>query len=231
MKRILLTSLALLLIHLFSIAGFRITALKGDVSVRRGMSEQWVEAAKGDVLKPEDSIRLGKKASATLLTDSDNRLTLPEMVIIDLSDLRDLTQDELMLTLTMERVRSIPDRSHDGDFSIPRTTTIHGANRDASASTELLPSGDGTLELNGVKVLYSHGYYATSIIRSKQVFRLDPSTEKRFDARMLVASALEKAKLPEEALTEYTDISHGTLSQPDRSRVDAEISRLRKELH
>ena len=209
-------------------ANVRVVALKGDVSVRHGVHEEWLSVAKGDVLKPDDSIRLGKGASATILTDENNRLTLPEMVIIDLADLRNLTQEELMLTLAMERVRSLPDRQRDNDFTIPHTTTTHGAEKEIVASSVQSQEENGNLAINGVKVLYNNGYYATCVLRAKQIFRIVPETAKRIDARLLVASALEKIDLREEALSEYTDLSNENLSQPDKDRVEKKISELKK---
>ena len=59
-----------------------VVSVRGDVQVRRGAEESWRPLAVGDVVKPEDSMLSGKRASA-VLNVGGTRLTLPEMVIVD----------------------------------------------------------------------------------------------------------------------------------------------------
>ncbi|MFI5253174.1 MAG: hypothetical protein ACHQQQ_12180 [Bacteroidota bacterium] len=224
-----LSVFAVLLLAVGSLyAQMKLVALKGDVSIRHGVNEQWVTVAKGDVLKPDDSIRLGEKSIATIVTDNNTKLQIPEMTLIDLSDLRMLTQDELLLRLTMERVRTIPDQNRENDFHIPHTTTIHGANKDISPIAIPAMNSTGVMQLNGVKVLYDNGFYATSALKAKKVFRLIPQTAEMIDSRLLVASALEKMNLNGEALTEYLEISKQPLSESQRVIVDGKIALLKK---
>ena len=210
-------------------AQMKLTGMKGDVAIRHGVSEQWVPLAPGDVLKPDDSIRLGKRASATIHTDGSRKLQIPEMTVLDLSDLRMLTQEELLLKLTMERVREIPDKGRENDFTIPRTTTIHGENKDV-VKTKVVPANAsaGMMQLNGVKVLYSNGFYATSVLKAKEIFRLIPETAKMIDVRLTVASALEKMNVNGEALSEYTSLEKEHLSAPQRSLIETKIAQLKK---
>jgi hypothetical protein len=209
-------------------AQFKVVNVKGDVSVRHGVNEQWVAVAQGDVLKPEDSIRLAKKSSATLLTENKTRLQIPEMTVLDLSDLRMLTQEELLLKLAMERVRIVPDKGRENDFHIPRTTTMHGSNMGASDAGLPVGVNTGVMQINGVKVLYNNGFYATSVLKAKEIFRLVPQTAAMIDARLLVAGALEKMDVKAEALTEYTEIAREQLSQSQRSVVEGKIAQLKR---
>jgi hypothetical protein len=228
MKRTLVIVMVLFLIVGSLAAQLKVVSVKGDVSVRHGINEQWVAVAQGDVLKPEDSIRLAKKASATLLTENKTRLQIPEMTVLDLSDLRMLTQEELLLKLAMERVRVVPDKGRENDFHIPRTTTMHGANMGGNDAGVPQGVNTGVMQINGVKVLYNNGFYATSVLKAKEIFRLVPQTASMIDARLLVAGALEKMDVNAEALTEYTEIAKEQLSQSQRSVVEGKIAQLKK---
>jgi hypothetical protein len=89
----------------------KVQRLQGDVAVRHGVTEAWTTVAVGDVLRPDDTMKTGKKGSAVLVVPlksagSMKHIALPPEVIVDLSDVRELSQEELMLKLTMERVRA-----------------------------------------------------------------------------------------------------------------------------
>ena len=229
MKRIVMLALLIALSVGGLFAQLKLVGMKGDVTVRHGVSEQWVAVAVGDVLKPDDSIRLGKKASATILTEKDSRLQIPEMTVIDLSDLRMMTQEELLLKLAMERVREIPDKGRENDFTIPRTTTIHGSNKEDVQTSDITTNiSSGVMQLNGVKVLYNNGFYATSVLKAKEVFRLMPETAKMIDVRLTVASALERMNVNGEALSEYKELSKERLSPAQQSLVGSKIAQLKK---
>src|SRR5260221_1239421 len=112
-------------------ADIRVIAVKGAVSVRHNVQEEWIPVSRGDLLKPDDSMKSGGKSSASLLVDGKTTVVLPEMAIIDLSDLRTLSKEDLLLKLAMERIRRIPAKDRDQDISIPQATTLHGENKDA----------------------------------------------------------------------------------------------------
>ena len=225
--RTLFVSALILLVAGSTLANIKITAVKGDVAVRRGTSEIWTSVATGDILKPEDSMRLGKRSSATIITPDGHQLVVPELVLLDLADVRSLTQEELLLQLAMERVRAVPDRDRNNDLTIPRTTTVHGSNRGAG-TTAVLPPEDGTLVLNGVHMLFHNGFYATGVLRAKELFRLMPSLSTNVESRMMVASALEKMNVNSEALSEYLDIAHGNLTTAQHAQIDQKIAMLKK---
>lgn len=205
--------------------------VKGDVHVRHDVSRVWQSVRAGDVLKPHDSMRSGKRASATVLVDGKKRVLLTENMIVDLSDFRSLTQEELLLRLTVERVRAVPMHDRDTELLVPQTTLIHGAEK-ASAGEGARPDQIrievGILQLNGTRLLYTSGYYATCALKAKEVFRLYPELLKNFDARLMVASALENENLNGEALVEYTSLINEQLSPNEQVIVQTKIARLKK---
>lgn len=61
-----------------------IQKLQGDVTVRHGVMEGWTQVATGDVLRPDDSMKIGRKGTAVLLVQmmkgemaSTKRISLP----------------------------------------------------------------------------------------------------------------------------------------------------------
>jgi hypothetical protein len=208
---------------------FTLAKLKGAVLVRHGVDEHWVTVSAGDVLKPEDSIQLSPNASATLRFEDGAELALPSSVIIDCSDLRRMSQEELSLLLAMQKVRNVNPGEKRDDFGFPRTTTVHGANAtgDATGSAVTRDLTAGMRQLNGAQVLYRHGYYGTCVYRSRSVFAHYPSLAGSLDARLAIARSFDALGMDGEALEEYDAIR--TLDMPASARVniDARIVQLR----
>src|SRR5512140_1473328 len=183
--------------------------LQGDVAVRHGVTEVWTSVAVGDVLRPDDTMKTGKKGSAVLSaplksTGAVKRITLPPEVIVDLSDVRELSQEELMLKLTMERVRASSYQWKNDELHIPNASVVHGANRSAGTPLADNDPQSGLLQWNGTRVLFDNGFYSTCALKAIELFRLYPSVGAKFENHLMTAEALEKANLRGEALSEYT---------------------------
>lgn len=209
-------------------APVRVISMRGDVTVRHGASEAWVGVAAGDALKPGDSMRLGGGASA-VLDAGGRRIALPAMVIVDVADLRDITRGDLLLKLAMEDVRSAP-RS-DPKLDAPgnaRTTTTRAGDRDGGSARTATAGPVNALRLGGTEVLYDNGFYGTCVLRSKEIFRVEPSLAGRIDARFRVADALEKMRLGDEAYEAYAALASEELSPEQRKLVEGKLEALKR---
>ncbi len=210
--------------------------VRGDVSVRHGVTDAWMTVAVGDVLKPDDTMKTGKKGSAVIVatlpdgeTISTKKITLPSEVIVDISDIRHLTPEELMLKLTMEKVRSSSYEWKSNDLHIPNAAVVHGADRAPAGRLPENADQTGILSLNGTHVLYDNGFYSTCALKAMEVFRLYPALAQRFADRMMVAQALEKADLKGEALNEYASILQlPGLSAEQQAAAKARLENLKR---
>jgi hypothetical protein len=225
------TTMMILLLGLLGAASvradIRVVAVKGAVYVRHNVEEKWMPVSRGDILKPDDSMKSGGKSSASLLVDGKTTVILPEMAIIDLSDLRTLSKEDLLLKLAMERIRRIPAKERDEEISIPRATTTHGANMDARGAVAASDPQVAFMQMKGAEVLFGNGFYETGVLRAKGLFRIHPELSKRIDDRMMVAKALEALKLKGEALDEYVDLGTAQLTDQERAVVTKKIEELR----
>jgi hypothetical protein len=212
---------------------FVVQKAKGDVLVRSGVQEEWTPARAGDVLKPRDSMKTGPRGSATVLFQSGSgeemgRIELPAEVILDLSDLRQLSREELMLKLTMERVRSSSYQWKDNGIRSPNALVTHGA-RPAGESSGGQDERLAELQLNGTRVLFRNGFYSTCALKMLSLIRIFPSLGQSFDNRLMVAESFERANLKGEALSEYASMSEsGSLTTGQMALVKDRIERLRQ---
>lgn len=205
--------------------------VQGNVMIRVGVTETWNKVNTGDVLNPDATVRTGKNSSAVIfLLSANKRVLLPPEVMVDISDMRELTQEELMLKLTMEKVRASSYEWKNKEMNIPGTTVVHGEAKDKKDASAEANIEAGLLQLNGIRVLYENGYYSTSALRTMDVLRRYPSLGEKFEYRMLGAQALEKARLKGEALNEYVLISQlPSLTREQRDVVQSRVSQLKKQ--
>jgi hypothetical protein len=215
--------------------GITVQRLQGDVAVRHGVTEVWTHVAVGDVLRPDDTMKTGKKGTAILVAPVKSpgtvkKIALPPEVIVDLSDVRDLTQEELMLKLTMERVRASSYQWKNDELHIPNAAVVHGENRATGAALSDNDPQSGILLWNGARVLYDNGFYSTCALKAMELFRLYPSVGAKFENHMMAAEALEKASLRGEALSEYTGmLQMEGISAAQQAMVKERIAELKKQ--
>jgi len=227
------TILAMLLVHILAVAGdVSVSRIHGDVKVRHGVAEAWTVLNAGEVLPPGATIRTGENGSATLAVIKGgvaSTLNLPAGVMVDMSDIRELTPEELMLKLTMQRVRSTSYEWKSNELNIPNTTIVHGTDASTGESLSENDPAEGTMLMNGTRLLFDNGFYSTCALKSLDVMRRFPGLANSFDNRWLVAEALEKAELTGEALNEFTAItSLENLTEVQKAKVHSKIAQLRK---
>lgn len=225
MRYLLIVMMSLLVLPLLA-ADFTVKAVKGTVEVRRGVMEEWRKIKVGDLLKPEDSMRTGPGASATIEIDK-RKLVVPEQTILDISDVRQLSQEDFLMKLAMENILAVPPREKD-ELSIPSATVLHGDNKSKTDLAVLPDVKVGEMQLHGARVLYDNSYYATSILKSKETLRTHPEVRSDYDARLTVAMAFEKMKLTKEAITEYSLLSKENLPAAQAKKVQGALEKLKQ---
>ncbi len=220
--------LALFAVLTLQAEDFVVKNLKGKAKVRHGVLETWTSISVGDTLKPEDTILTDRASTLVIVKPAGVRFSIPESTMLDVNDLRNLTQDELLLRLAMENIQSVPSQKRPNDLTVPNTTIVHGNDISKDAESLKLPRTEvGSLQMNGVEVLYSNSLYASGILKSKALMRLFPEARDEFAFRLQLARAFEQVSLYDEALTEYVSLAQQPLSKDQKSRLDKTIQQLK----
>jgi hypothetical protein len=207
---------------------FIVKNIRGKAKVRHGVMETWTYVSVGDTLKPEDTILTERSSTLVIVKPAGVRFSIPEATMLDIADLRNLTQDELLLRLAMENIQSVPSQKRSNDLTVPNTTIVHGNDISKDAEALKLPRTEvGSLQMNGVEVLYSNSLYASGILKSKSLMRLFPEARDEFAFRIQLAKAFEQVNLYDEALTEYVSLSQEQLSKDQKTKLDKTIQLLK----
>lgn len=198
---------------------------QGDVEVRRGVAEGWMTAKAGTAVGMETTLRTGPRSGAVVAV-GERLIQIPAQVMVDLSDIRELTQEELMLKLTMQQVRESPYRGSGGPQRIPNAAVVHGSDASSVAGLAENDPAVGELLLNGTRMLFDNGFYPTCALRTMEVIRRYPALN-TFDAGWLAAESLERSGLRGEARKAYAGLSSLAQTDDQRSRLQHRLESLR----
>ncbi|RCK73560.1 MAG: hypothetical protein IGBAC_0008 [Ignavibacteriae bacterium] len=229
MKKLKIIWLILFVITTDIFPQIKLISVKGEVKIRKGVSEEWQSVKPTSLLNLEDAISIGLKSTAVIEIDGQRKITLPEQSIVEISDLRELSKDELLLKLAMDRILAVPQQDRKNDLIPAPSAVIHGEKKSNSELGIKKPNHDVAIKtLNGAKFLYGNNYYGTCALRIKEVLRLYPDLPKSTDYKIMTALALEKAELYEEALNELYLLDPGNLTAEQKSFVQSKIEKLKK---
>jgi hypothetical protein len=228
MKKLIVVLMVLTCCHMLTAAEITVTRVKGTAEARKGVSEAWVEIKAGVALGPENTIKTGKNSSLTIFVEG-RKVIIPERTMMDLADLRQMSQEELLLELAEADVRVAPPQDELDETVIPNTTVVHGKNMAVPEINTSNQDDFRDMEVRGTKLLYNYGFYPTCILKAKQTMLYYPELKSRFEFRCMIAQALEKMGLRGEALGEYISINKEELSSSHRNTVEENIGRLRQQ--
>ncbi len=228
MKKIITVSVLIFVITALSFAQFKVLTTKGNVKVRYGVSEEWKQLNKGDQINWADAVQTSLNSLVVIQIENQKKIVLNEKTIVEIADLRHLSQEELLLKLAMERILSVPPQERDNNLIPARATIIHGEKK--SKMQPPISTDIALMQLSGAKLLYDNYFYGTCAIRIKEVLRLNLSMSNFIDYKLMMAVSLEKSNLLEEALNEYNCLPVEGLTSQQNEIVQKNIDRLKKKL-
>ena len=174
-KFLMMTFLMMLFIGIeIAMAGAKVIKISGDVKVRRGVEEDWQPASVGMLLEDIDTILTGSDGVVilqTMQTTDGNNFELGNNSILDISDLRKITEKELFLYLMSKKVQKIEPRNGKTRLRIGKVSVVHG---ESKVESEKIPDSNlkfGFLlqEKNGARALHEQKLYPNSIIKYHKI--------------------------------------------------------------
>lgn len=231
MKRQMILAAAILFLCAQSLAAAVATvySIKGTAEVRRGVSDAWKPLLVGDVLRPEDTIRTGESAEVRLQFGPNELFVLNQFSMIDIGDIREIAKKDLLLKLSMEQIRSLPNSRQNG--ASPMVTIMHGRDRNLNDSPtnawqKELSGEIGAMRIEGARALVQQRYFSSAVLTIKSTLRTFGLRDK-FSAYLLLGNAFEKLGLVQHAIEAYAQCGDCNPTDAQRYEIGQQIKRLK----
>jgi tetratricopeptide (TPR) repeat protein len=207
LKRIQLAFLLLAVMAQFVSAApaVKIVSISGEVKVRRGVEEAWHHAAAGMRLEEIDTILTGEASAVVLETPDGATFRLSSYAILDIADLRKITEREMFLYLMSNKVNQIPARQEKTRLRIGNVSSVHGEPKAGSShrAAEKDESQSWIQETNGAKALYDQQYYPNAVVKLHKILAKYPNLEDCGEIHFYLGKAFEAMNKPGQAGDAY----------------------------
>lgn len=141
--------------------------VRGEVKVRHGLEESWHLVKDGTELKVIDTILTGAHAAVILAISGKGRFRLEANAMLDIGDLRNLTEKELFLLLMSKKIQRINSTGEKTRLRVGNVSSVHGESKQDTQQTDVSIERRQfwEREKNGAKALYKHRYYTNCIMK------------------------------------------------------------------
>ncbi len=206
---------------------FKIKKLKGKVEVRHGVKESWENLTQSDTLRPDDTILMHKDSYIEI---EGNKVLFKASgeLLLNISDLRRLPKDELLLQIAFEEMRGLPGvKEEKRNLS---STGLYGADI-SREETKLKPMQNLTyFWVKGVRALFENGFYETASIRAKNLMSRFDELKESYELKFIVANSFEKLGLYGEAISEYNKIIASLKDEKLKAKLTQKVEELKVKL-
>ncbi|KAA3660818.1 MAG: hypothetical protein DWQ10_05860 [Calditrichaeota bacterium] len=184
-----------------------IAEMSGEVKVRRGLDEHWQAAKPGLDLDALDTILTGEKGEVRLSLDGDVNFTLGANAILDISDLRRISRQELFLIITSEKIESLPPRRSPGSLHINNVNVLHGAKKTDTGRPKLNSKIEREWQQhrNGGIDLLQQDFYTNAIIKFHKTLKTYVQVKDCGEIYFYLGQAFEALENEGQALEAYSN--------------------------
>ena len=168
LKKINLVIIIICIFHIsYGAENVKIIKIDGNAKVRKGLSETWEKANVNLLLDDMDSILSGDDSEVILQLSDGSSFILRANAMLDIGDLKKVTDNELFFFLMSHKIGDIKIRKEKTPLRIGNVSVIHGSSKTVEDSVK--ESGNKNnqwiKEKNGALSLYNQKYYSNTIIK------------------------------------------------------------------
>lgn len=216
----------------------RIIQLEGDVKIRRGLEESWSRADLDMLLEDIDTILTGERGEVVLRLGTGKKFRLGSNAIVDIGDLRKISERELFLLLMSEKVGRLTPAAPDGKLRIANVSVVRAENKahTSKAKVDDLKALHRVQETNGARAMYAQKFYPNAIVKFHRILQKNPGLERCSEIYYYLGKSFEKIGEPGRALDAYRTFMHNAentacwsaLSMSLQEEVKSAVERLKK---
>lgn len=185
-----------------------IVSFTGSVKVRQGLDENWISAKSGMQLRIVDTILSESDSRVVIEIPGKGRFVIRENTLLDIGDLRDISEKEMFLFLMSQKVKKMSPEDGKTELKIGNVSVVHGEDRGKSGTVAADRSQDTKwkLEKNGAEALYDHQYYPNAIIKLTDVLLRYPGINDCGEIHYYLGKAFEALHKNGQAMDAYREV-------------------------
>lgn len=182
----------------------KVVQLQGDVRIRRGVEEKWQAAAQGMLLEEIDTIMTLEGAEVVLELGNRTTFRLAGNAILEVADLREITERELFLILMSEKVGKLAPRSEKVPLRIGAVSSVRGApfQNSERGETQVGPQL-WRMEANAAQALQSQNFLPNAAMKLHRVKEKFPARQDCGEVSYELAQVWENLRQTGRARDEY----------------------------
>ncbi len=236
MKKLCLSIYGLLLCLATSLpADILVQKMQGDVKVRQGLDETWQKAKNKMLLKNVDTILTGENSEVVLFIAEGMTFTLGSQSILDIGDLREITERELFLFLTSQKIRDI-EHQPGSKVHIQNVSVVRAQDKQQSTNNSMeLNSGMWQYEVNGARALHHQMFYPNAVMKMMHILKKYAHFDDRGIVQLYLGQSFEAMNQSGRALEAYQkavkqasqDSSESVINQDILNQANAGIDRIK----
>jgi hypothetical protein len=182
----------------------KIVKMSGEVKIRHGVDELWQPASLGIFLKDIDSILTGEKGEVILQVEEGRQFNLGPNSMLDIADLREISEQELFLYLMKSKLGKVEKRNGKTPLRIGNVSVVHGTYQDTAKQELLQPSKESEEQLkNGIRALYTQQYYPNTILKINKTIEDQNIPDQCGELHYYLGSSFEKLDKPGQAIDAF----------------------------
>jgi TolA-binding protein len=221
--------LACAILYGFAVGEVRIKSVRGSVRVRRGLEENWNRAGINMNLEEIDTIMTEEASRVVLELEGGATFTMESYSILDISDLRQITEKELFLYLMAQKVSRI-ERKDRTPLHI-QNVNVARAERKTVDEEAVAPSEGPRIrewEINGGRALYAQRFYTNAIVKFHKILDKYPETNDAGRLYYYLGSSFEAIDEKGRAMDAFQEVVERAGEAPADSDL-MELARLSEE--
>lgn len=155
----------------------RIIMMQGIVQVRHGLEESWRLAATSMPLEAGDTILTGENSGVLLQAADGTRIRLGANTILDIADLRRLSEKEMFLWLMSQKIDQLPQRQEATPLQFGQITSVHGENKSQPVPVAAERIRRWRTEVNGLLALLENDYQTNAVVKCHKILQRYPEVQ------------------------------------------------------